>query len=264
MVVVSHNRAALFRCCLEALERAEARATFEVIAVDNGSADGSAQLEEEFPRIRFIRLPKNFGLTKALNIGIRAAETEHILLLHEDTEVEPAAVRLLTEALQASPEAAAVCPLLVDTSGNPAPQIGSLPPDDQYVPATPGGSPAPVTYPRGAALMVRTFFLRAMRQIDERYGQFGSDADLAQQVVRGNKKILLVPGARVLHHGREENTSLRRADMRIGRAVWLGKYQGLASGLGARLGTVLDPLLHVQLGEVRHTIAGQKIDGTQE
>lgn len=264
VVVVSHNRAGRLRRCLDALERAEARETFAVIVVDNGSRDGSGDLEDSFPQARFIRLPKNFGLTKAWNIGTRAADTEFILLLHEDTVVEPAAVRILTETLSNSPEAAAVCPLLVDASGAPAPQLGNLPPDDVYRPAEAGSEPYAVAYPRGAAFMIRTFFLRAMRQIDERYGQFGADADLAQQISRGAKKILLVPAARVYHEGRSEMSSLRKADQRIGQAVWVGKYKGAVAGIQAKLGTVFSPLAGFKVGEVRYTSGGQKIDGTQE
>src|ERR1035438_10118382 len=37
------------------------------------------------------------------------------------------------------------------------------------------GAPLPVEFARGAALMVRVYFIKAIRQIDERYGQFGSD-----------------------------------------------------------------------------------------
>jgi N-acetylglucosaminyl-diphospho-decaprenol L-rhamnosyltransferase len=262
-IVVSRNRVQLLRRCLESLEGSEARETLDVVVVDNGSSDGCAHLDEEFPNARFIRLPKNFGLTKALNIGMRAVETEYVLLLHEDTELEPGVVRLLAETLDSRSDAAAACPLLVDGEGRPAPQLGCLPPDDSYRPASPAGEPAVVDYPRGAAIMMHLFFLRAMRRIDERYGQFGSDADLAMQVRRGARKILLVPAARVRHQGREETDGLRRADAAIGRAVWIGKYQGFVSGIAARIGAVLSALFGLRLGEFGHVASGQKIDGTQ-
>ena len=74
VVVVSRNRAALLRRCLESLEKSEGRATLQIVVVDNGSSDGSAHLDTDFPHAQFIRLPKNFGLTKAINIGGRAAD----------------------------------------------------------------------------------------------------------------------------------------------------------------------------------------------
>jgi GT2 family glycosyltransferase len=264
VVIVSCNRAESLRNCLESLEKSPDRERIQIIVVDNGSTDGSAQMEADFPKTRFFRLPKNFGLTKALNIGWRAAEADYILFLHEDTEVEPAAVSCLADVLDARTDAAAVCPLLVDDAGQPAPQLGSLPPDGQWRPAQPTTEePTAVEYARGAALMVRSFVLKSIRQIDERYGQFGSDADLAAQIRRGSKKTLLVPQARVRHLGSENYPTLRQADFLLGRAVYMGKHQGFAAGLAARLSSILSPLLSFRWSELRHTLAGQKIDGTQ-
>jgi len=235
----------------------------QIEVVDNGSTDGSAGFDRDFPNARFIRLPKNFGLTKALNLGIRAAETELVLLLHEDVELEPAAIRLLAEALDANPEAMAVCPLLVDAQGQPAPQLGGLPPVDSYRPAEPGAAPSAVTYPRGAAIMLRRFLLNSISHLDERYGQFGSDADIAQHVRRAAKVFLLVPEARALHRGRERDNALRRADVRLGRALWIRKHVGFGAGIVARLGAAFSALCSFKLGEARDTFIGQKIDGTQ-
>ena len=264
IVVVSHNRVELLRRCLDSIEKSEGRQTFQVILVDNGSSDGSAQLDSEFPKVQFVRLPKNFGLTKALNIGWRAADAEYVFFLHDDTEIEPATVLRLAEVLDGRSEVAAVCPLLVDGEGRPAPQLGVLPPDGEWRPAQVSSSdPVPVDYPRGAALMMRVFLIKSIRQIDERYGQFGGDADLAMQIRRGGKKILLVPGARARHHGRAEWTALERADFRLGMAVFLGKYQGFGAGVQARLAAIFSPLVSFRLGELKYTLAGQKIDGTQ-
>ena len=264
VVVVSRNRAALLRRCLESLEKSEGRETLQIVVVDNGSSDGSAQLDTDFPQAQFIRLPKNFGLTKAMNIGWRAADAEYVFFLHEDTEVEPGAAIRLAETLDANPSAAAACPLLVAGDGRPAPQLGALPPDGQWLAAEPAGSqPEPVEYPRGAALMMRVFVIRAVRQIDERYGQFGGDADLAAQILRASKKILLVPAARVRHQGRAAYSAMESADFLLGRAVFIGKYRGFGAGLRARLAAVIGPFFSFRFGELRYTLAGQKIDGTQ-
>jgi len=215
--------------------------------------------------VQFIRLPKNFGLTKALNIGWRAADAEYVFFLHDDTEVSPEAVTTLAAVLDANNDASAVCPLLVDAEGRPAPQLGNLPPDNRWRPAEAQSSePVSVKYPRGAALMVRVYSIKAIRQIDERYGQFGSDADLAAQILRASKKILLVPAARVVHVDEREYTPHERADFRLAQSVFAGKYNGFAAGVQARLASVFGPLVGLRLGELRYTISGQKIDGTQE
>ena len=110
--------------------------------------------------------------------------------------------------------------------------------------------------------MVRVFVIKAIRQIDERYGQFGSDADLAEQVRRASKKILLVPEARVRHHGQDGYTTEEQADFLLARAVFLGKYHGFLAGVKARLAAILGPLASFRLGQLKYTLSGQKIDGT--
>jgi GT2 family glycosyltransferase len=264
IIIVSHNRMTMLRACLQSLEDSQGRETFQVIVVDNGSRDGSAQLESEFPNTRFFRLPKNFGLTKALNIGWRAAEAEYVLFLHDDTELEPDAIGRLAGALDANAQAAAVCPLLVDGDGRPAPQVGSLPPCGEWRAAEPGGGePFAVEYARGAALMVRAFVIKSFRQIDERFGQFGSDADLAAQIRRGSRQILLVPDARVRHYAAGEASPLRHADFLLGRAAFAGKYQGFGAGVKERLASIFGPLFSFRWSELKYTLSGQKIDGNQ-
>ena len=174
-VVVSYERAGLLRRCLEALERQEERETIEVLVVENGSRDESTAVLEDFPQVRPIPLPRNLGLTKAMNLGWRAAEAEYVLFLHEDTELPPHGVREMAAALDARADATAVCPLLVDEEGRPAPQLGNWPPDDRWAPAGEADEPYGVDYPRGAAFMIRKFFCQAMRRIDERYGQWVVD-----------------------------------------------------------------------------------------
>lgn len=264
VVVTSHNRQELLRACLQLLEKSEGRDRLQIVVVDNGSTDGSAQLDDDFPEVQWIRLPKNFGLTKAMNLGWRAADAEYVFFLHDDTEVPPDAVTSLADALDANPDAAAVCPLLVDREGRPAPQLGSFPPDGAWRPATvTDDSPTQVEYPRGAALMARVFYIKANRQIDERFGQFGGDADLAAQFRRASKKVLLIPTVRVFHLGAENYDTLQRADMLLAQATFVSKYRGFLNGLGARAGAIFKPLAGFRLGEFRYTVSGQKIDGSQ-
>ena len=48
---------------------------FEVILVDNGSADGSCSfVSANYPWVHIIELPDNFGFCRAVNEGIKAAK----------------------------------------------------------------------------------------------------------------------------------------------------------------------------------------------
>jgi GT2 family glycosyltransferase len=268
--VVSCNRAPLLRACLTALEASAGREEMEILMVDNGSTDGSAQMESEFPRIRSIRIPRNFGLTKAMNLGLRAAQGDYVFFLHEDTEVSPDAVRELAARLDTDTEVTAVAPMLVTPHGNPAPQVGHLPPDGNWRPVFDSSQagmpekppPVAVDYARGAALMIRRFVLTAMREIDERYGQYGSDLDLCFQIRRAGKKILVLPQVRAVHHG-SDDSPLKQADVRIGIAHWRGKYYGMLAGIKERVGAAFSALGGFRLSELKYIVSGQKIDGTQ-
>ncbi len=64
---------------------------FEFLIIDDGSTDGSVQALHELSdeRVRVIRNPQNFGLTKSLNIGIREAKGRYIARLDADDIASP-------------------------------------------------------------------------------------------------------------------------------------------------------------------------------
>jgi len=278
-LIVSHNRADMLRRAIESLEKSEERERLDILVVDNGSTDGSAQLEADFPNARFIRIPRNFGLTKALNIGVRSVTSEFVLFLHEDTEVSPDTARVLASILENQSDVGIACPLLVTEDRTPAPQVADLPtPGSREIawrPAQRETGEQAIHYARGAALMVRKFFLTAMRQIDERYGTYGSDAELCFQAVRAGKRVLVVPSTVVLHHGRAAQDApargARDADFLHGMAVYLRKRFGLVRGLLFRLAAVFRALggvlsfhdFRYHLALLGALLSGQKIDGTQ-
>lgn len=88
LVMVVFNQLALTRACLESL-----RATthpFELVVVDNGSRDGTAEFCQNFPypfSLRYHRNVDNLGLIRALNQGWRLAKSELVCFLHNDTEM---------------------------------------------------------------------------------------------------------------------------------------------------------------------------------
>jgi GT2 family glycosyltransferase/glycosyltransferase involved in cell wall biosynthesis len=62
----------------------------EVVVVDNGSTDGSAQfVREQFPQVKLVALEKNLGFGGGSNAGFRAAKNDIVVLLNSDMRVEP-------------------------------------------------------------------------------------------------------------------------------------------------------------------------------
>ncbi len=62
----------------------------EVVVVDNGSTDGSAELlRQRFPQVKLVALPQNLGFGGGSNAGFRAAKNDIVVLLNSDMRVEP-------------------------------------------------------------------------------------------------------------------------------------------------------------------------------
>jgi GT2 family glycosyltransferase len=98
VVVVTWNAARRIDGCLAAI-KAQAYRPLELIAVDNGSADGTpARLEAE-PGLRLIANSENLGTVAASNQGLEAAKGEFALLLNDDVELAPDYVARLVAAM---------------------------------------------------------------------------------------------------------------------------------------------------------------------
>ena len=91
IVVVTYGNRGLNRLCLDSLLARTEWPNFEILAVDNGSTDGTRELLEKAaerdPRIRPIFFADNRGYPAGANAGLAAARGETLILLNNDTVV---------------------------------------------------------------------------------------------------------------------------------------------------------------------------------
>jgi glycosyltransferase involved in cell wall biosynthesis len=291
VLIVSYNRKESLRRCLSALKASQQAGRLDVIVLDTGSSDGSNTMDVDFPDVTFLRMPRNFGATKALNIGIRTAKSGLLFLLDPAVEVHAETLPRLAALLDETPDAGAMCPLLADATGAALPQVRSLPdraalgamwrnPDSLAASAPAAGQPLiAVEYPGRRAILVRKTFLKGMNYFDERYGEFGGDLELAYQIRHAGKRAYIATGVPVTDHRATEpvpnwsggQRAILAADRLNGVAHFLGKRAGIATEwllrISAVLGTMARALTFQEPGYnwplLSALLGGQKIDGSQ-
>jgi len=88
VIIVSWNTRDILRDCLESVYAQTCNVSFEVIVIDNASADGSTEMvRRDFPTVRLIENTDNRGFAAANNQGLQLAAGRYVLLLNSDTVV---------------------------------------------------------------------------------------------------------------------------------------------------------------------------------
>jgi glycosyltransferase involved in cell wall biosynthesis len=110
VVIPVFNRVDLMRRTLDSVV-GQTIDDYEIIVVDDGSTDGSAELVESFAidRVRLIRSPQNRGAAAARNVGISAASGRWIAFLDSDDYWEPAKLERQLAALDQAPAEFMAC-----------------------------------------------------------------------------------------------------------------------------------------------------------
>jgi glycosyltransferase involved in cell wall biosynthesis len=97
VVICAYNAERTMRRCLESLRRLD-YPDFEVIIVDDGSRDSTAQIAADFPEFRLIRQP-NKGLSAARNVGLHASLGSLIAYTDSDCVVDPHWLTLMVRSI---------------------------------------------------------------------------------------------------------------------------------------------------------------------
>lgn len=126
VVMTVYNGAPFLRAAVDSL-LTQSFADFELVVIENGSADGSPEILAAYddPRVRVTRRERNIGRTPALNEALRRTRGELIAVLDADDVALPDRLARQTAHFERRPETVLLggryVPLYVDgTSGPPA------------------------------------------------------------------------------------------------------------------------------------------------
>lgn len=190
----------------------------EVIVADSASTDASMEMmSEKFPKIRQIRLEKNYGFTGGYNRALSLVDAEYYVLINSDIEVPKNWLSPLVEWMDTHPECGACGPKLhswydrdmfeyagaaggyLDRYGYPFCRgrvMSKIEKDTgQY------DTPANVLWVSGACLMVRSSLWNSLGGLDDRFFAHMEEIDLCWRIQLSGFKVTVVPSSVVYHIG---------------------------------------------------------------
>ena len=223
VLVVAWNVRELLRNCLRSVYEQTNGIEFEVIYVDNGSADGSVEMvRQEFPQTRIIANKDNKGFIKANNQAIEVATGRYVLLLNSDTIVLDNAIAKTVQFADQHPEAAAIgcrvlnpdrtlqescfrfystLNMLLDVSW----LSRAFPRNKLFGRKIYGGwnydTVREVDVIVGCFSLVRRAAIEQVGVMDERFFVYGDDIDWCYRFVKAGWKVLFTPAGQIIHYG---------------------------------------------------------------
>lgn len=268
VIITSWNTKKLLNACLASIRSYPPKCSFEIVVVENASADGSADMvEKDFPEFRLIRSAVNTGYAGGNNLGFKHAAGDYLLLLGSDTEVFPGTIQMMVEAMDAKPQAGIIsCRLELPGGGlqhsckrfpsvwNAVAMYSSLHfLNRQYLMSSfDHASEQEIDQPDATCILIRRAALQDVI-FDERYAILYNDVDLCQRVKRQGWKIIFIPGARVIHHG-SQSTKQAPPNVRLVMYQNILLYYQTYFGFPARM--LLAPIL-----VLRYCIAARSLRG---
>lgn len=208
VVITNWNGCHYLERCLRSIF-AQKFQDFRVYVVDNASSDDSVEMVRRcFPQAELLQNESNLGLCAANNRGILTTQAEFVLILNNDTELEPDCLGQLVGALQADPRlgmAASKMLLthprdMVESAGITVDRAGIAWGLESGTFHTPGPTtPEPVFGACGGAALYRRAMLLEIGLFDEDFFVYFEDADVAWRGQWAGWQGVYVPDAVTYH-----------------------------------------------------------------
>lgn len=102
VVIVNYNTCNLTLQCIESIYEKTHDIDFEIIVVDNASADNTvSSIKEKYPQVILVESETNLGFGRANNLGVKSAIGEYIFFLNSDTLLLNNAIKILFDFILA-------------------------------------------------------------------------------------------------------------------------------------------------------------------
>ena len=260
VIVVTYNsRDLTLACVVSVVAEQQAMASHflqtELIVVDNGSIDGTADVvREAAPQARVLVQGTNLGFAGGNNVGLAAAGGRYLLLLNSDAELRPGALAALLAFMDAHPDAGACGPMLVNPDGSLQPTGRDLPtPGTLFLDMTKlyrlwkrdlytqrgrdYSQVAAVGELSAAAFLVRRSVYEQVGGLDTGFFFYYEDVDWCKRIGDAGYRIYYVPTAQVMHHWQGTSRSVSTLVYRAGQdslRYYFRKHHGPLAGVAVQ------------------------------
>jgi GT2 family glycosyltransferase len=229
---VSWNTKDLLIECLRSITEDQGTGAIEIIVVDNGSVDGSADaVQERFPQVTLIRNSANLGFARANNLGIARAAGDYVCLVNPDIVVRPGAIATLIRFMDARPRVGLAGPRVLNADGTLQHSCRRFPGlvactsntfgINKLFPTTPALSGEMMKYwdhssersvdaVSGCFSVIRRTALREVGDLDEDFFMYAEDVDCCMRLHAAGWDVRFCPDATVVHFGGASTSSDRR------------------------------------------------------
>ena len=225
IVTVCHNSLAVLPAMLKSIPKGT-----PVILVDNASSDTAALQKLAHDHDATLQLnADNIGFGPACNQGAAQAETEFLLFLNPDAELQPGALDALIEATQTHPNASAFNPRILDSKARQSFRRGSkIKPKERLKGPVPTRD-TEVSVLAGSAIFCRRALFEKIGGFDPAIFMYHEDDDLSLRL-RGHGPLMYCHDAQVVHlsgHGSPRSpqvAAFKAYYSARSRVYTLGKY----------------------------------------
>lgn len=217
IIIVNYNTKQLLSNCLDSIQTRTTDISYEVIVVDNDSADGSQELiKQKYPWVRLIESKENLGFGKANNLGMEHAKGKYFFLLNSDTILLNNAIKIFYDYSMQHPGFGALGAILLDAQKKPCHSYGNLITpsseikfviakylrflkDKSLLNPNQVKSPLSVGYITGADLWLKRQVFEELGGFDPDYFMYCEEVDWQKRMADANLPRIIIPGPEIIH-----------------------------------------------------------------
>jgi GT2 family glycosyltransferase len=210
VIIPNYNGQKYLGICIDSLHQLHfPREDYEIIVVDNASADNSCEfILSTYPDVLLIRAEKNLGFASGCNLGIKNSLGKYIVLLNNDTRVDPKWLKELVAVADGDEDVAIVGSKLLFmqpphniqnamsylTDRGDGGDLGTHQPDEGQYNTTRQGMAV-----CGASMLIKRTLIEDIGALDEDFFAYYEDADLCYRTRLYGKKIVFAARSVVYH-----------------------------------------------------------------